>query len=382
MDVISIINLILIAGVIQGFVFNIYTIHITRKKPGWAVVFLNFTVLVLSLNNLQAWLIEIGFSSNNFYFEHLLVPWYLFILPTFHAFLIYYLRIRDRVKSFMRLAIYIFIAEILIRSFCIAYVYFWSPDQNINLIANYTIFEEIFNALFSLFIFFKCVQIVFKGQEHYSYILKFDDISWLRIFLRLGGFVLLLWIIAIIGYNITGKQILNYPLRLGTSILIYWIGYQGFYRYHKVKDRISIRRSLEENSALKLNEEKSRASEVISNEVNSKMKEEFMKIDKYLIDNQSYLDPALSLERLAEEMDLSSGYLSRIINSFSGHGFPDYINSLRIEQAKKLLRDDDFCMYTVVSIGLECGFNSRSTFYSAFKKFTYTTPTDYRESTC
>lgn len=382
MDVISIINLILIAGVIQGFVFNIYTIHITRKKPGWAVIYLNLTVLALSLNNLQAWLIEIGFSSNNFYFEHLLVPWYLFILPTFHAFLIYYLRIRESVKSFMRLAIYIFIAEILIRSICIAYVYFWILDQNINLIANYTIFEEIFNALFSLFIFFKCVQIVFKGQELYSYILKFDDISWLRIFLRLGGFVLLLWIIAIIGYNITGKQILNYPLRLGTSILIYWIGYQGFYRYHKVKDRISIRRSLEDNSALKLIDEKSRASEVISNEVNSKMKEEFMKINKYLIDNQSYLDPALSLERLAEEMDLSSGYLSRIINSFSGHGFPDYINSLRIEQAKKLLRDDDFCMYTVVSIGLECGFNSRSTFYSAFKKFTYTTPTEYRESTC
>jgi len=382
MDVISIINLILIAGVIQGFVFNIYTIHITRKKPGWAVIYLNLTVLVLSLNNLQAWLIEIGFSSNNFYFEHLLVPWYLFILPTFHAFLIYYLRIRDRVKSFMRLAIYIFIAEILIRSICIAYVYFLSTDQNINLIANYTIIEEIFNALFSLFIYFKCVQIVFNGKELYSYILKFDDISWLRIFLRLGGFVLLLWVIAIIGYNITGKQILNYPLRLGTSILIYWIGYQGFYRYHKVKDRISIRRSLEENSALRLNDEKSRASEVISNEVNSKMKEEFMKIDKYLIDNQSYLDPALSLERLAEEMDLSSGYLSRIINSFSGHGFPDYINSLRIEQAKKLLRDDDFCMYTVVSIGLECGFNSRSTFYSAFKKFTYTTPTEYRESTC
>ncbi|TRO66399.1 helix-turn-helix transcriptional regulator [Christiangramia sabulilitoris] len=381
MDIIRIINLILIAGVVQGFVFNIYTIYISRKKPGWAVIYLNLTVLALSLNNLQAWLIEISFSSNNFYFEHLLVPWYLFILPTFHAFLINYLRIKDRVKSFMRLAFNIFTAEILIRSICIAYVYFRGPYQDISLITNYTIFEEIFNALFSLYIFFKCVQIVFKGQELYSYILKFDKISWLRIFLRLGGFVFILWIVAIIGHNITGNQILNYPLRLGTSILIYWIGYQGFYRYHKVKDRISIRRSLEENSALKLNDEKSRALEELSTEVNSKMNEEFLKIDKYLIDNQSYLDPSLSLDKLAEEMDLSPSNLSRIVNSFSGHGFPDYINSLRIEQAKKLLRDDDFCMYTVVSIGLECGFNSRSTFYSAFKKFTSTTPTEYREST-
>ncbi|MUP45597.1 AraC family transcriptional regulator [Gramella sp. BOM4] len=382
MNLISIINLILIAGVIQGFVFNIFTIHISKKKPGWAVIYLNLSVLVLSLNNLQAWLIEIGFRTNSFFLEEMLVPWYMFILPTFHAFLIYFLRIQNKVKSYIPVAIKIFLVELIIRIVCIAYVYYLVPGLDNSSIQDYTQVEEIFNALFNLFIFYKCYEIIFRKQELYTFINKYDDISWLRIFLRLGGFVFLLWIIAIIGYQITGNRLLNYPLRLGISVLIYWIGYQGFFRYHKVKDRISIRRSLSSNSGLKLELRTNNNQISSSNQEEENYLAELKKIDHYLVDKQAYLDPNLSLESLADALNMSPSHLSRIVNSTTDYNFPDYINSLRIQQAKKLLQDNEFCRYTIVSIGLECGFNSKSTFYTAFKKFTSKTPSQFRESTC
>jgi len=72
--------------------------------------------------------------------------------------------------------------------------------------------------------------------------------------------------------------------------------------------------------------------------------------------------------------------LSKLINNYSEYNFSDYINSLRVAQAKALLKDDDFDNYTIVAIGLECGFNSRSTFYTAFKKFTDLTPSEYRKT--
>lgn len=382
--IIKIINFILIAGVIQGFVFNIFTIHITKKKVGWAVIYLNLTVLVLSLNNLQAWLIDVGFSANNynFFFKQLLVPWYVFILPTFHAFLIYYLRIKETVNSYIKPAISIFLIEIIIRIGCIAYVYYFVPGLDDIIIRNYTVFEEIFNAVFNLFIFYKCIRIVFAKRYLYPFILKYDDISWLRIFLRLGGFVLFLWLLAIIGFNISGEKIAYYPLKLGTSILIYWIGYQGFYRYHKVNDRISIRRSISSNKALRVSDKVIDFGAPRKDELNSKHQEDFENVDTYIIDNQRYLDPNLSLEELANELDMSTSHLSKLINNYSDYNFSDYINSLRIQQAKKLLNDNSFCRYTIVSIGLECGFNSKSTFYSAFKKFTSQTPSEYRETTC
>ena len=382
MDAISIINFILIAGVIQGFVFNIFTIHITKKKVGWAVIYLNLTVLFISLNNLQAWLIEVGYSTNNFFFRELLVPWYMPIMPVFHAFLVYYLRIENSIKKYIRPAILIFFLEMIIRIALIAYVYYFVPDKDNILISRYTILEEIFNALFNLYIFYECFRLIFKRKYLYPFILKYDDISWLKVIIRLGSFVFILWILAIIIFNITGDRMAYYPLRLGTSVLLYWIGYQGFYRYHNINDRISIRSSISSNKALKINEEKLEMGLSGQNEFNSKHQKDFEKVDAHIIKKQRYLDPNLGLEELANELDMSATHLSKIINTYSDYNFSDYINSLRIKQAKKLLNDDSFCRYTIVSIGLECGFNSKSTFYSAFKKFTSQTPSEYRETTC
>ena len=86
------------------------------------------------------------------------------------------------------------------------------------------------------------------------------------------------------------------------------------------------------------------------------------------------------MEKLSEEQSISVSVLSKIINNYSSYNFSDYINSLRIEQAKKLLNNANFASYTIVAIGLESGFNSKSTFYSAFKKFTSQTPSEYRGS--
>ena len=101
--------------------------------------------------------------------------------------------------------------------------------------------------------------------------------------------------------------------------------------------------------------------------------------NNYIKKNKRFLDPTFSLERLSSEMGISTSKLSHLINQESGYNFPDYINLLRVEKAKKYLIKSDYSAYTIVAIGLECGFNSKSTFYSAFKKFTNVTPSEFKE---
>ncbi len=307
----------------------------------------------------------------------MLVPWYLLVLPFFYSFLLNYLGVQDKIATYLRPALILLCLELLIRTGLIGFVWFALESTDASVLAQYTAWEEIINAAFSLFIFGKAIHLVFRNSDLYQDILAFDDIRWIKIFLILGSTVLILWIFAILGSNLSGTQTANYPLRLATSVLLYWIGYQGLFRYTIVQDRILLRTSfshkfLEEEAIQKRKPGKSTF-------INEKHDEAFVHVQKFIVENQKYLDPLLSMDKLAEALSMSTSHLSKLINTYSGHNFSDYINEFRIVQSKKLLSDKDFKQYTIVAIGLECGFNSKSTFYTAFKKFTGQTPSDYRE---
>ncbi len=96
----------------------------------------------------------------------------------------------------------------------------------------------------------------------------------------------------------------------------------------------------------------------------------------YLKNNEVYLEPDLSIQRLAKLIGTKPNYLSQVINQYYGKHFRDYINSYRIEKAKELLQNTDLI---IEAIAYDTGFNSTSTFYSAFKKETGLTPKNFRK---
>lgn len=106
--------------------------------------------------------------------------------------------------------------------------------------------------------------------------------------------------------------------------------------------------------------------------------EELKDLLQFMETEKPYLDDKLTLQKLAEQMKMSEKQLSILINQHTGKHFFDFINEFRINQAKGLLRDQP--QLTVLEVLYEVGFNSKSSFYTAFKKETGVTPTDYRKS--
>jgi AraC-like DNA-binding protein len=97
-----------------------------------------------------------------------------------------------------------------------------------------------------------------------------------------------------------------------------------------------------------------------------------------LLENSNlYKDPAVTLPKVAELLRVNTNLLSETINKRTGQTFPDYINSLRIREAKVLLKDPG-CNLKIAAIAHDTGFNSVSVFNAAFKKHTGTTPSLYR----
>ena len=106
----------------------------------------------------------------------------------------------------------------------------------------------------------------------------------------------------------------------------------------------------------------------------------FKELESLMRESKIYRDPNLGLTSVAHQLKISSNYLSQVVNKLTGKNFADYINSFRVEDAKLKLTNMDFTNYTIVGIGLESGFNSKSTFYSAFKKMVGISPSIYRKT--
>ncbi|NVJ50952.1 MAG: AraC family transcriptional regulator [Gammaproteobacteria bacterium] len=90
-----------------------------------------------------------------------------------------------------------------------------------------------------------------------------------------------------------------------------------------------------------------------------------------------YLQNDLTLQNLAERLNVSSHHLSQVINDQLNMTFYELVNEKRISAAKALLAEEPQAR-TILDIGYEVGFNNKTSFNNAFKKFTGMTPSEYR----
>ncbi len=96
-----------------------------------------------------------------------------------------------------------------------------------------------------------------------------------------------------------------------------------------------------------------------------------------IIERELFLNPDFSLEEAAKELKVTKHLLSQYVNEIVGKSFSTLIKEYRIEKAKKLLETNK--NYTIESLGYDSGFNSKSTFFTAFRKTTGLTPSEYQK---
>ncbi len=102
-----------------------------------------------------------------------------------------------------------------------------------------------------------------------------------------------------------------------------------------------------------------------------------MRITSAMAKDALYLDPNLSLQKLSRHVGALPNQVSQTLNEQIGSTFFDYIAHHRIEAAKPLILEG---AASTLTVSLDVGFNSRSTFYKAFKRETGMTPKSYREA--
>lgn len=97
-------------------------------------------------------------------------------------------------------------------------------------------------------------------------------------------------------------------------------------------------------------------------------------------ESKIYMVPDLTIDSLADSLEMMPRDLSMLINRHFGVNFYEFVNRYRIDEAKRMLISNDYKKTTITDIYLAVGFNSKSVFYTFFKKFEGMTPSKYRQS--
>lgn len=231
--------------------------------------------------------------------------------------------------------------------------------------------QEIINDFYKLIYFLSVIFPILIASISIKYVFynnKANDTNWVKsIWVVL--FILIMYgsILELIRWLTNIRMPLTY-LWVLVTLFTYWLVFKGFYKFKLSNELYDIKIQL-----------------AISQKANAKNTSN-KRLDNYvdmlheLMENQKmYQDPDISRDKVAEKLGISSGYLSNLISKTPYLNFSELINHYRVEDAKYMILNTDFEKYSLLAIGLEAGFKSKTTYYNAFKKELKMTPNQFKK---
>jgi AraC-like DNA-binding protein len=208
-------------------------------------------------------------------------------------------------------------------------------------------------------------------EQQFSNTVKIN-LAWLRYLIFGIGFI---WLMVIFGEDL---------LVFGSVVVfVFFLGYfgirqVGIFTHHPAPAGLPVKN---ENAKKFIDEvypeaievrkyQKSGLSEEAAIEINQKL-------NQIMEREMLFRNPELTLPELSQKLDINPNILSQVINTQGGKNFYDYVNSLRIEDFKKLAMQPESQKYSLLGLATQCGFNSKTSFNRNFKKATGLSPSEF-----
>lgn len=358
------VQLLVLFGSLQGFIFG-SIIFLNKKHRNSSTLYIGLTIFVLSFSNLNHVLFDL---ESEVYFILLLskmyIPWHWLVAPFLYCYVnSYYGNIRLSKKQFLLLFAPFFIVTLIHLG------YFFDNTHIIKAYYQQGLFfyTNLVSFIHTPAIILCVYKMVIKNEtQSKSQLHKIkNQTKWFKNIIFTGLAICTLGVLLIVTILIfsPNSPFIGYPFFLSLSLWIYWIGYL----------------SLNKSIPLISNKHKSISKKEDNGILHKTGSATFNKINLRIKGEKLYLDHNLNLNTISEKFEISSGYLSQLINQHAEKSFNDYINELRIETAKNMLTNSEYNNYTIDAIALECGFKSKSNFYTIFKKSTSKTPNQYKK---
>ncbi len=348
--------LLLLVAAGQG-VFTGFFLIIQNRLPAKTGLFLGCFFIAFSLQLIDFVLIN---SSQALIYPHLIfwsLPFNLAFGPLLFLYLKFYIHEEQPFKSKELVHFLPFLAYF---GFLASTFYFESATSKVSIIKEITSNQAY---SFPIFLYIQiAIYLTLSWKKLSRQEIPKDSSYWLKKF-WLGTLV-----IALFGFLqnlLVSLRVPQQPVTgfVGASIAIFYIYYGAVALLKKQQVMLSLSKEKYHYSSL-------------SNKGRSQV---LHQIQNMMLKEKLYTNPELSLKLLASRTGLPERHISEVINDQLQTNFKDFLNHLRVEEFKKQLINPKNAHLSILGIALECGFSSKTTFNTAFRKSTGQTPSEYKK---
>jgi len=374
----QVIIFLLLFGGVQALLLSLFLLR--KKLHQGAYVFLLFylsvmvlqiTLKVMSKTWLMAnWTLLYSYSS---------------YLPLFYGPLVYlFVKYRRSPNNFKPVALLHFLPAAFIIAFITRDNFTQLPET-----VGFIIFHplpRLFIILTSLVVYhvlaLKMMKVNMKNPGEYFNELTPVHSRWIKQFILISGFVTICVAFASFALYINYPQGHEYRYTfILLSFFIYWISYVALqqpavFDIIKGYGKNEIKESEPANLLTFYRQNEKYANSTLTEEEASAI---CNRLSELVLNDRFYLNPQYTINQMAEALQCSRHHLSQVLNEKMKLSYNDYINGLRLDEARKLLIQPQLNGYKISSVAYDAGFNSLSTFNEVFKKHTGKTPTEYRK---
>lgn len=367
---ITLFDILLIISFAQGFVFGLVLLFSPIFK-GKQNKYLAYTIMIISIIGMNQWLSGWDFDEQYYFIDYFGddVPWILLVCVPLVYYFLHSLKHPLTQNKWLPLLTVPFLIYFVL-NLVINFEYDFQLYQMLGMKSfRYWVYqtESILAPIYGLFLCSASYYFIQKAEA------SPEDKQWLKRLWALFMILISLWLLVSIvpEGNVVVDATLYVGLWLGISFLIYWVSYKGLYQFRLAQDRTALQKLFSNQTAT----QKIPTSSATFTKDNSY----FLELERMIEKDRIFLNSDLNREEIAQQLGISPGYLSQIINAATGNNFGHYINGYRVEEVKRMITDPTSNKYSLLAIGQQAGFKSKSAFYTSFKKMTGMTPSEFKK---
>nr|WP_298995498.1 AraC family transcriptional regulator [uncultured Allomuricauda sp.] len=361
----NVVDIFLLLGIAQGL-FLSFSLLIIQKRNAAANKVLALQLLLSCFVLLTRMMIH---KANEAWIIQRLAPLESLIFVLGPLGYIYLRRLLEKGKVTFALNLFHYIPALIYLTFLIHLNTYTNQEFGQKLMSGdfnyFFLIAELVAIVFNLYYWFLSLRFVQKLQKKEKEQLSFTQstLPYSIVLLTASGIILTAW-----GFSFLNMYVLKIRVPVITynmvwiaiPVLIYIVGFFAvrqpeIFRLAIEKPKTNLRRLMDEKSIDDLKQ----------------------RLHKLMNDEKLYLDNELTLAYLSKELNTSTNNLSWLLNSIYETNFYDFINEYRIREFIFKLEQDEHKIKTLLSLSMEVGFNSKSTFNKAFKSLLKETPSSY-----